>query len=362
MNSICSPYLEINLPAILHNVKLIVEKGKKHGIYIDGVTKVSLGDPKIGEILIKGGVKGISDSRIESIKRMRESGLNTEFTLIRLPCISQVEEEIKYADISLNSEIDTLKKLNEAGEKLRKKHKVIIMIEMGDIREGIWKKDELDFVIKEALKMKNLELYGIGTNFTCFGGVIPTIEKYLEFLEIVEEIENKYKINFSLISAGNSSSLPLLLEGKIPKGINHLRIGEGIMLGKETAYRNVIQGARTDTFRFVGEILEIKEKPSVPWGIIGEDAFGHKPSFKIKGIRRRALMNFGRQDIDPQGITPEIYGIEVLGATSDYTVIDLGENTDLKIGDQISFTLNYSALLQAFTSPFVKKIYKEVDQ
>lgn len=362
MKNICSPFLEINLSAIYHNARLIVEKGKEYGIYIDGVTKVSLGDPKIGEILIKAGVKGISDSRIESIRRMKENGLNTNFTLIRLPCISQVEEEIKYADISLNSEINTLERLNEAGERLKKKHKVIIMVEMGDIREGIWKKEELDFIIKETLKMKNLELYGIGTNFTCFGGVIPTVEKYFEFLEIVKEIENKYNITFPLISAGNSSSIPLLLEGKIPKGINHLRIGEGIMLGKETAYRNVIQGARTDTFRFVGEILEIKEKPSVPWGIIGEDAFGHKPSFKIKGIRKRALMNFGRQDIDPHGITPEIDGIEVLGATSDYTVIDLGEHIDLNIGDQISFTLNYSALLQAFTSPFVKKIYKEVDQ
>ncbi|MFN3699835.1 MAG: alanine/ornithine racemase family PLP-dependent enzyme, partial [Dictyoglomus sp.] len=341
--------------------KLIVDIGKSFGIFIDGVTKVSLGDPYIGRILIKAGVRGLSDSRIESIKRMKESGLDTEFTLIRLPCISQVEEEIKYADISLNSELETLKRLNEVGAKLKKKHKIIIMVEMGDIREGIWKKEELDLVIKEALKMKNLEVYGIGTNFTCFGGVIPTEEKYVDFLEIVDKIIKKYKITFSLVSAGNSSSLPLLFEGKIPKGINHLRVGEGIMLGKETAYRKTIHGARTDTFRLVGEILEIKEKPSIPWGIIGEDAFGHKPSFKAKGVRRRALMNFGRQDIDPEGITPEIEGIEVLGATSDYTLLDLGENEDLKVGDSIGFALNYSALLQAFTSPFVKKIYKEVD-
>ncbi len=359
--NICSPYLEINLPAIYHNAKLIVEKGKEQGILIDGVTKVSLGDPKIAKVLIEAGVFGISDSRIESIKRMKEDNLNTRFTLIRLPCLSQVEEEIKYADISLNSEFITLKALNEAGERLKKRHKVIIMVEMGDIREGIWKKEELYFIIREVLKMKNLDLFGIGTNFTCFGGVIPTEEKYINFAEIVRDLEKKFNISFPIVSGGNSSSISLLFEGKIPSEINHLRIGEGIMLGKETAYRKPISGARTDTFKFVGEILEIKEKPSIPWGIIGGDAFGHKPSFKARGIRKRALLNFGRQDIDPGGLIPETLGVEILGATSDYTLVDISENDSLKVGDSISFSLNYSALLQAFTSPFVKRIYKEVD-
>lgn len=68
-------------------------------------------------------------------------------------------------------------------------------------------------------------------------------------------------------------------------------------------------------------------------------------------------MNFGRQDIDPQGIIPEIPGIEVLGATSDYTVVDIGDY-DLKVGDSLSFSLNYSALLQTFTSPYVKRYIK----
>jgi predicted amino acid racemase len=355
--NICSPLLEISLKAIYHNAKLIVEKGREMGVYIDGVTKVSLGDPKIADILVKAGVRGLSDSRIESIKRMKEE-VEAEYTLIRLPCLSQVEEIVKYADISLNSEIKTLRALNASSKKLGKRHKIIIMVEMGDIREGIWNRDELMEIIREILKMENLDLYGLGTNFTCFGGVIPTVETYWEFVDLVEKIEETFSINLPLISAGNSSSIPLLFEGKIPKKINHLRIGEGIMLGKDTAFRKHIPGARLDTFRFIGEILEIKEKPSVPWGIINEDAFGHKPSFVDKGIRRRALLNFGRQDIDPQGITPELPGIEVLGATSDYTVVDIGDY-DFKVGDNLSFSLNYSALLQAFTSPYVKKIYKD---
>ncbi|MEN2984639.1 MAG: alanine/ornithine racemase family PLP-dependent enzyme [Dictyoglomaceae bacterium] len=353
------PILEINLPAIYHNARIIVAKAKEQGISIDGVTKVALGDPKIAEILIRAGVRGISDSRIESIKRMRK--LKTEFTLIRIPSRSQVEDILNYVDISLNSELEILRELNNYAEKIRKKHKVIIMVEMGDLREGIWDKKELEKAVKEVLAMKNIELIGIGTNFTCFGGVIPTKEKLEEFAEIAENIEKKFNITFSLVSGGNSSSIPLLFKKEIPEKINHLRIGEAIMLGKDTAYRKPIPGGRTDTFKILAEIIELKEKPSVPWGIINEDAFGHKPFFKDKGIRKRALLNMGRQDIDPKGLIPEYSDIEILGANSDYLVVDLGEHTELKLGDAIAFSLNYSALLQSFTSPFVRKIYKEVD-
>ncbi|MGB4645654.1 MAG: alanine/ornithine racemase family PLP-dependent enzyme [Dictyoglomaceae bacterium] len=355
------PVLEINLSAIYHNAKIIVEKGKENGILIDGVTKVSLGDPNIGKALIKAGVRGISDSRVESIKRMKRENLNTEFTLIRIPSLSQIPETVKYADISLNSELKTIEELNNTIQKEKKRHKIIIMVEMGDLREGIWDKSELREVISTVLKMKNIELVGIGTNFTCFGGVIPTQETYMEFSDLIEALEKEFSINFQLISAGNSSSIPLLFDRKIPKKINHLRIGEGIMLGKDTAFRNPIPGARLDTFKLIGEIVERKEKPSLPWGIINEDAFGHKPTFKDKGIRKRALLNFGRQDIDPDGLKPNLPGIDILGSTSDYTVIDLGEHDEIKVGDTLSFSLNYSALLQAFTSPFIKKIYKEVE-
>lgn len=351
------PILEINLSAIYQNASIIIEKAKGKGIFIDGVTKVTLGDPKIAEVLIKAGVRGISDSRIENIKRMNK--LKTEFTFIRLPSFSEIKDIVNYVDVSLNSELNILKELENFAQKLRKKHKVIIMVEMGDLREGIWDKEELEKVIKEVLNMKNIELVGVGTNFTCFGGVIPTQEKLIEFSELTENLERKFSINFLLISGGNSSSIPLLFKGEIPKKINHLRIGEAIMLGRDTAYRDPIPGGRRDTFRILSEVVELKEKPSIPWGIINEDAFGHKPIFKNKGIRRRALLNIGRQDIDPKGLFPEFPDIEILGANSDYLVVDLGEHTEIRLGDIIGFYLNYSSLLQAFTSPFVKKIYKE---
>lgn len=53
-------------------------------------------------------------------------------------------------------------------------------------------KDELIMVVKEVLRMKNLELYGLGTNFTCFGGVVPTVETYWEFIDLVEKLKKTF--------------------------------------------------------------------------------------------------------------------------------------------------------------------------
>ncbi|MGB9858099.1 MAG: alanine/ornithine racemase family PLP-dependent enzyme [Dictyoglomaceae bacterium] len=356
------PLLEINLSSIFHNARLIVKEALRYGINIDGVTKVTLGDSKIAKLLLKAGVRGISDSRIESIRKMKEEGINAEFTLLRLPSLSEIQEVLCWTEISLNSELKILEELNFYAERIKRKHKVIIMVEMGDLREGIWRKEELEYTIERVLKMNNIELFGIGTNFTCFGGVIPTEEKLKEFVEIVENLERKFSFSFPIISGGNSSSLPLLFEGKIPSRINHLRIGEAIMLGKDTAYRNPIRGGRTDTFKIYGEVIEVKEKPSVPWGVINESAFGYKPVFKNRGVRRRAILNLGRQDIDPNGLFPEIEGIEILSASSDHLILDLGEHEEIKVGDVLGFYLSYSSLLQAFTSPFVKKVYKEEDK
>ncbi|PMQ02180.1 MAG: amino-acid racemase [Dictyoglomus sp. NZ13-RE01] len=352
------PCLEINLEAIYNNAKVIVEIAKNFGIKISAVTKVSLGDPKIAEILLKAGVCCLADSRVESIKKMKKNKIETEFLLIRSPSFSQIKDTLLWSDISLNSELIVLERLEEYARKIKKKHKVILMVEMGDLREGIWDKKELYETIKRVNNMSYIELVGIGTNFTCFGGIIPTESKIEEFNELVSQIEKDFAINLPIISGGNSSSIPLLFEGKLKGKINHLRIGEAIMLGRDTVYRKPIPNGRTDTFIIYAEIIELKEKPSLPWGLIGEDAFGHKPTFIDKGIRKRAILNIGRQDIDPKGLIPSIDGVEILGATSDHLILDITERDDLKVGDVIGFYPNYSSLLLAFTSPFVKKIYK----
>jgi predicted amino acid racemase len=65
----------------------------------------------------------------------------------------------------------------------------------------------------------------------------------------------------------------------------------------------------------------------------------------------------GHQDTDPSGITPKSSQIKVLGASSDHVVLD-DEGYSLLVGSEVSFDLNYSALIRSMASPFVKNVFK----
>ena len=64
------------------------------------------------------------------------------------------------------------------------------MVDRGDIREGIWfeNRENLEEAVKQALKLPNLELYGLGTNFSCYGSVRPTVENGRMFVQIAREL------------------------------------------------------------------------------------------------------------------------------------------------------------------------------
>jgi predicted amino acid racemase len=216
--------------------------------------------------------------------------------------------------------------------------------------------------IREIEKLKNLKhssLEGVGVNLACFGGVIPTREKMEKLLDIKNTVEKILDKKIKIISGGNSSSLPLLIENNMPEGVNMLRIGETIMLGTNVIDRSAFPETFQDTFVFEAEIIELYDKPSVPDGKIGQDAFGNVPMFEDKGIMKRAIIACGRQDIDPEGLIP-LGNYEVLGASSDHVIVDVTNyKYDLRIGDTLKFIPNYSALLRAYTSSYVKKYYYE---
>lgn len=348
------PALKINLEKLEHNTKVLANKCSKNGIKIAAVTKVFSGLPKIAEALIKGGASYLADSRIENLKKLRY--LSIPKLLLRIPMLSQVDEVVEYADISLNSEYVVIEALSQAAIKKNKIHDIILMIDLGDLREGVWMEDAIEYAGK-LLNLKGINLKGIGTNLTCYGAVIPSKDNLSKLVEISKSIKEKYHITLDIISGGNSSSLYLIDKGLIPREINHLRLGESIVLGNETAYGNRIEETFNDCFVFSTEIVELKEKPSIPIGKIGVDAFGNKPTFDDRGIRKRAIVAAGKQDVKIDGLTPKDDNIIILGASSDHMIIDITDSEKkYSIGDTIDFLLDYGALLGASTSEYVNKI------
>jgi len=349
-----TPRIEINLGKIAHNAKKLKELYGSKGIDVIGVTKVVCGDPAIADILVKSGINILADSRIENIIKMHNAGIHANFLLIRTP-LSQSESVVKYADISLNSELFVIKELSKYAEVQGVIHKIILMVELGDLREGVMPSD-LENTVNEVIGLKGIELAGIGTNLACFGGIKPNDEKMEYLSSIAKEIENKFGLTLEFVSGGNSANYYWFISTKNIGKINNLRLGESLFLGRETLDRKPIDGLFTDVFTLVAEVIESKTKPSLPFGDIGQDAFGNIPKFSDLGLMRRAILGVGLQDVLISGLTP-VSDIDILGASSDHIIIN-AKQLEIKVGDTIKFNLNYGALLSAMTSPYIIKIYK----
>lgn len=349
------PYVSIDLDKIEHNARSIVALCGAHGIAVTGVTKGTCGHPAVARAMLRGGVQSLGESRMENVARLRDAGVRAPMMLLRLPPLSEAEQVVDRVDVSLNSELAVLEALSAAARRRGRVHPVIVMLDLGDLREGVWPDDLVPFV-RQALRLPGVRVAGLGTNLGCYGGVVPSEENMGRLVAHAREIEAACGIRLAWISGGSSNLLPLLAAGQLPERINHARIGEAILLGRETTHRRPWPGTHPDAFRLHAEVIEEKEKPSLPIGERGEDAFGREPRFEDRGERERALVNVGREDVDVDGVTPVDPRLRVLGASSDYLIVDVTEARGaVRVGDELVFSLDYAALLAAMTSRYVEK-------
>jgi len=320
-----------------------------------GVTKAVLGEPSIAKAMIQGGVKFIADSRIENIQKMKSAGISTQFVLLRTP-LSQAESIVKNADISLNTEVETLKKLSYHAKGQNKIHQVIIMVELGDLREGILPCD-LPQLVRKTLSLPHIKIIGIGCNLACYGGIKPDDKNMRELSELVDLIEKEFQIDLEIISGGNSANFEWFKSSQDVGRVNNLRLGESILLGCETVGRKVIPGLHTGAFQLIAEVIESKRKASVPLGEICQDAFGNVPGFLDRGDHQRVIIALGRQDVQVSNLKSN-NKLKMIGSSSDHIILD-GENHNLEVGDEVSFSLDYGGLLATMTSPFVIKQFTD---
>ncbi|NQU31348.1 MAG: alanine/ornithine racemase family PLP-dependent enzyme [Anaerolineae bacterium] len=348
------PRIEIALSQIQDNARMLSELYGQKGISLMGVSKAALGDPQVARAMIQGGVDLIADSRLENIQRMKKAGISIPFVLLRT-APSQAESVVRTVDISLNTEFETIQELSRFAKKQKKTHKIILMVELGDLREGVLP-SELPLLVKSILDLPNIEITGIGTNLACYGGIKPEKQNMERLSEIANSVEKDFQLQLEIISGGNSANHEWVQSAQNVGRINNLRLGESLLLGRETIGRNPIPGLHTEAFKLVAEVIESKEKPSLPFGEISQNAFGDVPTFVDRGIRRRVIVALGRQDVLISGLKPISSDLEILGASSDHLILH-SRNHTLRIGSEVEFHLDYGALLSAMTSPFIEKVF-----
>ncbi|MDA3780040.1 MAG: alanine/ornithine racemase family PLP-dependent enzyme [Bacteroidales bacterium] len=353
------PVIELNRKKLNYNFnylkKLLGENNVKLGI----VSKFLCGEKNFLKELIDLGISQILDARIDNLKAIKEIDQNIETIYIRPPAKRSIKKTVKYADISFNTEFSTIKLLSEEAKRQRKTHKLIIMIEMGDLREGVLGEDFLAFYGK-IFELPNIEVVGIGTNLNCLNGVMPSQDKLVQLCLYEQLIEAKFKKNIPYVSGGSSVTLELLFKKVLPEGINHFRIGETLFFGNNLFTGEIIPEMKQDIFKLKTEIIELTEKPLVPFGEIGENVAGEVKEFDEEDFGKssyRAILDIGLLDIDPKNIKPVDKSIEIFGASSDMIVIDLGtEKPKYKVGDIIEFNIDYMGALSILSSQYINKM------
>jgi predicted amino acid racemase len=352
----------IHSKRIIDNIKKIDQHMKKHNMKWSLVAKLLSGDKNVLQAILSDdvvkGIHSIADSRLQNLKRIKEINPKITTAYIKLPAVYDVEKVIRYADISYNTTLRTLKALDKEAKKQNKIHKVVIMIELGELREGILGKD-LVKLYADAFKLLNIKIIGIGSNLGCMYGVEPSYDKLVQLALYKQLLEEKFKTKMELISGGSSITLPLL-GFDMDNLINHFRIGEAVFLGTSPFDNKRFNGLSTNCFEFRSDIIELKEKLNIPTGKISDGNVGHVSRKKSSSNRSyKAIVDFGLVDVDASLLNPKDSDVEFVGTTSDMTVYSVGQTAkNYEVGDKIKFTPSYMAVAKLMSAQFVKKIVK----
>ncbi|KAL0246579.1 hypothetical protein GEMRC1_007791 [Eukaryota sp. GEM-RC1] len=358
MSDLHFPCVNVNLSNLRYNFAYLQRLNKRLGIDIDIVVKGVCADLRICQELLSAGASSFADSRIASLKKLRSVfQQQCKLTLLRIPMLSELPEAVKVVDTVLISELRSIEVLNAECVRQQKNVNIVLMTELGDLREGILQEDLLDFT-KKAVEFSNVRITGLGVNLTCFGGVMPTTENVGRLATLAKDVENAIGKSLPIVSGGASSSLHLVFNETMPPGISHLRVGEAVFLGRECRFDNDLPDLKKGAFTLSAEIIELKDKPSIPFGEIGKRAVGKTPVLEDRGIRTKAVLAVGEQDVSVSGLKPLNNGVIVLGGSSDHTIVDVTDcDEDLDVGSILNFEMDYASMLKAFTSSFVHKHY-----
>jgi len=347
-NKAVYPNLIVRLDYIEDNAREISSRCRCENVGVCGIVKGMHSAPEVAKAMIRGGVSQIGDARLGNLKNLKMAGIDLPLLLTRIPMPSEVDALIESADISLNSEMTTIKAIDEACIKQNLHHKIVLMCDLGDLREGFIEKEEL---IQSAIEIENMSgviLAGVGTNLGCYGAVKPTINNLNDLVELAGIIENYIGRSLEIISGGATSTLPMVYEGILPKGVNHLRIGEGILLARDLPdiWNVELPGTHKDTVLIEAQIVELKRKPSHPIGEIFIDAFGNTPEYEDRGWETRAILALGRQDFAfMEQLIPRNEEIKLIGSSSDHLIVTVPEASNYSVGDVMEFEMYYGPML-----------------
>ena len=339
------PQLEVDLGKLKENLTALRERCQDSFVGITGVVKGAGAWEDVVRVFDEADLSYLASSRVDQLQKMRSYGVKTPLMLIRIPMLTELSDVVSLADASLQSDMALLSATEKEAERQNKKHGVLLMIDLGDLREGFWDAEELvDAAVAVERDMPHLRLLGVGVNLSCYGSILPDKRNMQGLVSLAFDVERAIGRKIEIVSGGSSTSVYMTLNGTMPYRVNNLRLGEIALLGR--IYGCNPDFTHKDVFTLRAEVVECRDKPSFPVGQLTVDAFGRTGHYEDRGIRRRALVAIGRLDYgECCDIVPRMAGIEVLGASSDHTILDVEAVKDqIHTGDILEFDVNYASL------------------
>ncbi len=168
INAMDMTWVEIDLSAILHNIKEIRRRLNK-GVKICAVIKDNAyghGIVELAKVLENGGVEFLGVGDVSEAALLRKNGVKIPILNILSALPSQVKEVVKW-NISQNvSDLAIVRLLDAAAKKQKKIASVHIEIDTGMGRLGIPAGEFEDFLVKMN-KFKNIKVEGVFTHLAC---------------------------------------------------------------------------------------------------------------------------------------------------------------------------------------------------
>ena len=185
-----------------------------------------------------------------------------------------------------------------------------MIVEWGDRREGVMPEDAAAALSSDASSFPVSSSPAWPAASTACAASFPCAANMQDFADFVERLEAELGLRFRIVSGGHTNNLQFVASGSVPRRIDHLRVGEGILFGRDSICDVSLPGTHHDTFKVYAEVIEVKEKPSAPGGETGPDAFMRIREWPDLGLRRRAVLAMGEVDLSVQWITPTRPGVD----------------------------------------------------
>lgn len=349
------PTLRISAAKLRHNLAYVKTLCQRRGVELMGVVKGCHAHPGVCRVFAEAGITAMGAARVRHAAPIAAAGGAP--WMVALPPLHRVADVVRGFPVSFNSEVASLEALSRAAAEAGTRHEAMLMVEVGDLREGVMPGQVVETVRRAlALEHAHFAFKGLAAHFGCMSGLIPTPESVERLTRAAAAVEAALGRRPAVLSVGGSDFLRLLEAGPLHPAITQVRMGYAVLLGKHPDSLDGHPGLERDAVLFEAEVLEVKDKPSMPFGVTGINAFGERLTFVDRGVRKRAVLGFGALETDSRGLTPTLPGMELIGVNSNYSVYDVSDcPVEVRPGQLLRFRMNYKALAQAFHSSLVEK-------